>query len=360
MKILLVIPSLTAGGAERVLSDMANYWSYKGHNVSLITINPWINDFYKLNENVNRIPFKDSKPKSGIINKLFSNIKRIILLRKIIIINKPEVVLSFLDVTNITTIIAAKGLSVRVVVSERIDPSANPLLNIFWYNLRKILYKRADIVVAQTKSASNWLNENCNIKTYVIPNPIRKLKKFNFQRKNLIISIGRLDKQKGHDVLIRSFSYFEKKYPDWSLEVYGEGPEKQNLILLIKQLNLQSKVFLKGKTNDVEKVLSTAGIFVLASRFEGFPNALLEAMSLGCPVVSTNCKSGPSEIIKNNENGYLVNVDDELQMSDKISFLIENPNKREEIGNHAKSIKDLYSQDQIMAQWTDLILRNDN
>lgn len=357
MKILLVIPTLTSGGAERVISDMANYWSSKDYQVSLVTINPWINDFYNLNKDVNRIPFKYSKPKSGIINKFLSNIKLILILRKIIKGNKPDVVLSFLDVTNIITILASLGLKKKIVVSERINPETNPLLNSFWFFLRKLLYKRADLVVAQTKAASTWLDNNCSIRSKIIPNPVRKLKKHDVKRSNRIISIGRLDKQKGHDVLIKSFSKIEKNYSDWSVEIYGEGPEKHELNILIAKLNLQSKIFLKGETHDVEKVLSEAGIFVLASRFEGFPNVLLEAMSLGCPVISTNSKSGPSEIIINNENGYLVNVDDELEMADKISFLIENPNQCEKIGNNASKINHIYSQENIMNQWHNLMFK---
>jgi GalNAc-alpha-(1->4)-GalNAc-alpha-(1->3)-diNAcBac-PP-undecaprenol alpha-1,4-N-acetyl-D-galactosaminyltransferase len=358
MKILLVIPSLTSGGAERVISDMANYWAGKGFSVSLITLNPWLIDFYTLDKNVNRIIFDDSKPQNGIINKIHFNVSRIFHLRKVLKIHNPDVVLSFLDVTNITTILASLGLNNKVVVSERINPETNPVLNSFWFYLRKLLYKRADIVVAQTMSASTWLDKNCSICSHIIPNPVRKLKKYNVTRINRIISIGRLDKQKGHDVLIKSFSKIEKNYPDWSVDIYGEGPEKNELNILIAELNLQAKIFLKGETHDVENVLSEAGMFVLASRFEGFPNVLLEAMSLGCPVISTNCKSGPSEIITNNENGFLIDVDDELQLADKISFLIENPIQCTEIGNNASKINHIYSQENIMDQWDSLMFKN--
>lgn len=359
MKILLVISSLSSGGAERVMSDMANYWAIKGFSVSLVTLNAWVDDFYELNDNVNRISFKSARPGSGMVNKISFNIGRIFQLKKIIKENEPDIVLSFLDVTNITTIVATQGLKTKVVVSERIDPAINPLLNKFWFYLRRFLYKQADIVVAQTKSASAWLDQSCNVQSHVIPNPLRKLIKHDVDRENKIVSIGRLDNQKGHDVLIKSFSYVEKEYPEWTLEIYGKGPEKQSLNNLIADLNLQSKVSLKGVTHDVEKVLSKAGIFVLASRFEGFPNVLLEAMSLGCPVVSTNCKSGPSEIIKDGVNGYLVDVDDEQQLSKKIAFLIENPAKREILSASAESIKDEYSQEKIMKKWEVLFHLNE-
>lgn len=359
MKIILVISSLSSGGAERVMSDMANYWADKGFSVSLVTLNAWVDDFYSLKESVNRISFNSLRPSSGIFNKIRFNVGRILRLRKLIKENNPDVVLSFLDVTNINMILAAQGLKTKVVISERTDPAANPLLNKFWFFLRKFLYNRADIVVAQTKSASVWLDQNCYVQSHVIPNPLRKLIKHDVDRGNKIVSIGRLDRYKGHDVLIKSFSHIEQEYPEWTLEIYGEGIEKQSLNNLITDLNLQSKVFLKGVTHDIEKVLSEAGIFVLASRFEGFPNVLLEAMSLGCPVVSTNCKSGPAEIIKDGVNGYLVNVDDEQQLSKKIAFLIENPAKREILSASAESIKDEYSQEKIMKKWEVLFHLNE-
>lgn len=359
MKILLVISSLSSGGAERVMSDMADFLVEKGYSVSLVTLNPWVDDFYNLNEKINRIPFETFSTSGSLIGKIMFNMGRIFQLRALIKKNNPDVVLSFLDVTNVTTIIASSGLNVKVVVSERIDPEVNPLLNKFWFNLRRFLYKRADAVVAQTINASFWLNKNCKIKTHVIPNPVRKLVKRDIERGKTIVSIGRLDKQKGHDFLIKSFSEIEKKYSDWTLEIYGEGIEKQALNNLISSFNLSSKVFLRGVTHDIEDVLSKAGIFVLSSRFEGFPNVLLEAMSLECPVISTNCKSGPSEIIKNGVNGYLVDVDDKKQMAQAMALLIESRSKREKLSASSGLIRDEYSQEEIMKKWEVLFHSNE-
>lgn len=359
MKIFLVISSLSSGGAERVMSDMANYWAEKGYSVSLVTLNPWVDDFYNLNEKVSRIPFKSLRSSGGLIGKISFNIRRAFQLRELLKEINPDVVLSFMDVTNINTIIASSGLNIKVVVSERIDPEANALLNKFWFNLRRFLYKRADVVVAQTKNASVWLDQNCQIQSHVIPNPVRKLVKRDVERGKTIVSIGRLDKQKGHDFLIKSFSDIEKKHPNWTLEIYGEGAEKQSLNKLISDLNLSSKVYLKGVTHDVEDVLSKAGIFVLASRFEGFPNVLLEAMSLECPVISTNCKSGPSEIIKDGVNGYLVDVDDQNKMTKVMAFLIESRSEREKLSALSGLVRDEYGQDKIMKKWEALFHSND-
>lgn len=353
MKILLVISSLSSGGAERVMTDMANYWGKKGYSVSLVTLNSWVDDFYHLDKKVKRLKFSGIRPKAGFTNKIKFNFMRIIRLRRLIKKNDPDIILSFMDITNITTLASGLGLNKKIVVSERIDPGSNPLLNDFWNVMRKILYRKAYKVIAQTHSAAYWLDKNCNVKSVVIPNPIRPLIKQNVERKQVVVSIGRLDSQKGHDFLIRSFGIVAKNQADWFLDIYGDGPEKDNLEVLIKSLGLESKVCLRGLTNNVEKVLSEAGLFVLSSRYEGFPNVLLEAMSLGCPVVSTNCKSGPSDLIINKENGYLVNVDDVNEMSDVLTMLIDNDMERERIGKAALKTRDLYSQENIMGLWDD-------
>ncbi len=356
MKILLVISSLSSGGAERVMSDMANYWTEKGHAVALVTLNSWVDDFYKLNESVSRLNFDCLRPSSGLLNKVKFNVVRILRLRKLIKRTDPDVILSFMDITNVTTLISSLGLNKKVIVSERIDPGANPLLNDFWAFMRKVLYRKAFKVIAQTHSAAIWLNNNCNVKSVVIPNPIRPLVKQDVERRMVVVSIGRLDNQKGYDFLIRSFGEVVKNETDWILDIYGDGPEKKNLEGLIKSLRLESKVFLKGLTDNVEKVLSEAGLFVLSSRFEGFPNVLLEAMSLGCPVITTNCNSGPSDIVINKKNGYLINVDDIIEMSEVLSMLIDNDIERARIGRSALLANDMYSQAKIMKIWDDQLI----
>lgn len=356
MKLVLVIAALSSGGAERVLTDMANYWQKIGWDITLITIyGSEVEDFYELHTDIKRLRLNLGQPTIGILAKMMVNVKRIKALRDAIKQVKPDAVISFIDITNILTIIATRGLKLKVVVSERINPAVNYNISTGWRFLRYIFYRFAYRVVAQTNTTASWIVKYCNAKVVNIPNHIREMPVFDEERLNIVVSVGRLDKQKGHDVLVKAFSKTSATFPNWRLIICGDGVERVSLESLRDSLGLLNSVQFLGVVKDVETWFSRAGLIVQASRFEGFPNVLLEAMSMGAAVISTDCLSGPSDIIQNGENGRLVPVDDVDYLSKVMAELMGNAKLRCTLGQSAKSVRVKYSQAVVMCQWNTIL-----
>ncbi len=171
----------------------------------------------------------------------------------------------------------------------------------------------------------------------------------------MILSVGRLDEHKGHSDLIRAFAKVRQTYRDWRLVIVGDGSLRQNLEVLCGELNLRDSVDFAGVSSNVEAWMESAGIFVLSSRSEGFPNVLIEAMAMGAPVISADCLHGPSEIITDNKDGRLVPVGDFEQLASAISDLIDSPALREQLSSRARMVRIRYDQDKIMALWENIL-----
>lgn len=338
------------------MTDMANYWVSSGRDITLVTLSGnEIDDFYPLMPSVHRIKLGVQQPTSGVWEKLMANIKRVMTLRQVFRMEAPEAIISFLDVTNILTLMATRGMNVPVIVSERTDPSANPVLGKFWQILRRHLYRFADRVVAQTQAAANWIEVACKIKTTVIPNSLRVLPEIDVMRQPILLSIGRLDSYKGFDLVLKAFARVRSEFPDWKLVILGEGPERSMLENLRDQLDLQDVVQMPGTVSDPEGWMARAGVVVQASRFEGFPNALLEAMGMGAAVISCNCRSGPAEIISEGVNGRLVPVDDIETLAQVMTELMADQDLRERLGQAARLVRHKYAQQAVMNQWNTLL-----
>ncbi|OGT14849.1 MAG: hypothetical protein A3J49_10855 [Gallionellales bacterium RIFCSPHIGHO2_02_FULL_57_16] len=355
--ILLVTGSLEGGGAERVMSDMANYWANRGWQVTLAT---WsgskIQDFYFLSPNVRRVWLDVHSSKVSLFAKLRSNVSRIHKLRRLLLALRPDAVISFIDVSNVGTIFAAVGLGVRVVVSERIDPSLNFGVIRLVRALRRVSYSWADKVVAQTHDAARWIENRCRAKVVVIPNALRVLPEVACERMPLIIAVGRLTKQKGFDLLLKAFAEISSHFQNWRVAIIGEGPERPALIELRDQLNLTDRVEFTGQVRDVEAWMARAGLVVQPSRFEGFPNVVLESMGMGATVICADCPSGPSDLIEDGINGRLVPVEDVAALMQVMAELMSQPEVRERLGREASKVKQHYRQDLIMAQWEACLL----
>lgn len=358
MHIALTISSLNSGGAERVLSELANYWASQGHQVSLITLaDPISKPFYLLALQINLVQLNHTQSGSSLFIRLLNIISRISALRKTYQSLKPDVIISFVDIMNLTALIASKGYNIPVIVSERIDPHFYPL-PVLYVKIRPFIYKWANRVVVQTKNAGAYFSDTIPKKIEIIPNAVKQ-KKCNAQNSNItknIISIGRLDKQKDHKTLIYSFHKLLKNHPQINLTIYGEGPERSNLEQLIQDLHLEGKVFLPGLTQNVDAVLENADLFVFPSLYEGFPNALCEAMAAGLPVIASNC-SGNVDIIRDGIDGLLFPVGDEGTLVEKMHDLISDSKKRQILSKHAQEISQRYHTDHIFHLWNQLILK---
>ena len=357
-RILLVTGGLDCGGAQRVMAGMANYWAAKEWEIQLATwTGPEVPDFYALSANVSRIWLAVPLLSRSPLSTLRASVVRILKLRRLLRASRPDAVISFIDVSNIYTIIAAIGLNVRVVVSERTNPSVNYTVSRPWRVLRRICYSWASQVVAQTHDAAAWIEGRCRTRVAVIPNPLRALPQLGYNREPFIVSVGRLSQEKGFDVLLRAFARIRHQFPDWCLYIVGEGPERRSLEALCADLELGECVHFLGQLQDVEEWLARSGLMVHASRREGFPNAVLEAMGMGAAVICADCPSGPSELIQDGVNGRLVPVGDVEALAGVMSELMAQPGVREALGREAIRVRDQYAPSIIMAKWEGCVVR---
>lgn len=355
MKVMLVISALGSGGAERVMSDMANYWASCGITVQLVTFSSAdVKDFFPLDSRVRRLHLSRRRTTRGPLDKIKFNISRLSLLRQVVQQERPDAVLSFMDSTNVLTILACTGLNIPVVVSVRNDPVKRQL-PFAWHYARRWIYRHAQHVVAQSSAVADWLRKECRANVTVIPNPLRQLPAIAHERERLILAVGRLIPEKGHDVLLQAFSNLAHDYPDWNLAILGDGPLRQQLSEQRATLGLEGRVEMPGNVGNVEEWLARASIFVQSSRSEGFPNALLEAIGMGTAAISTDCAHGPSELIESGRNGLLVPVDDVPAMAAAIGKLICNESLRISYGKAAKFTSTQFSQRSVMSMWECLL-----
>lgn len=355
MNLALIISFLTSGGAERASSELANHWVSENHQVTIITFaSPDSKPFYHLDRNINLIQLDQGSTKTFLIIRLANILKRLFCLRKTLKTLKPNIVISFMDTTNMTTLLASLGLKTPVIVSERTDPNHHYLPS-FYQKLRVFIYKKAAAVTVQTKAAADFFKNLKNI--CIIPNAISKpdvAKQMNSSSIQHIVSVGRLCPFKNFDTLIRAFANLIKHYPDLKLTIYGEGAERTNLENLIKKLNLQDKVYLPGAIENINEALVAADLFVFPSQYEGFPNALCEAMACGLPVIASNC-SGNIDVVRDGIDGLLFPVGDITALTNIALALIKNPEQRQSLSENAKTICERFSTDRIYGLWDQII-----
>ncbi len=337
MKILLVIPTLKQGGAERVMSVLSNNWSKKGYEVHLILLKEENEIFYNISKEVYIHYLINNDNSFKKLEKFFLFYR----MRKIILKIQPDSVLSFLTQYNILTIIATIRTNIPVFVSDRNNLKRKiPILYEFF---RRYTYKYANGIIAQTELAKEILAKktgNKNIK--VIKNPLDFPFSFKNKKEKIILNMGRLVEEKGHKYLIESFSKIENN--EWKLVILGEGELRTKIESQIKLLKLEKRVVLMGSVKDIGKWLSKSSIFAFTSISEGFPNSLVEAMSYGLPCVAFDCDAGPRDIIIHKINGFLIDLMDVDSFSEKLNELMNDELLREKISIEAKKImKDLNS-----------------
>ena len=351
-RIVLVIGGLQAGGAERQLADLANYWATHDCAVTLATwTGPENADFYDLAPGIRRIHLEGGPPASSALGRVRRLGAQVRALRRLLRTSSPDAVLSFIDVSNVLTIVAALGLGLRVGVSERTSPAVNRNVTGVWRLLRKGFYRCASIVIAQTRDAASWLDRTCAVRAVVIPNALRNLPVIRQPRETLIIAVGRLSHEKGFDLLLRAFHRLQHEFPDWRVAILGEGPDRQRLSELCDELGLASRVSVAGEVRDVEAWMARAGLLVHPSRREGFPNAVLEAMGMGVAVICADCHSGPADLIQDGVNGRLVPVDDLQALTEAMRQLMASPDLRDRLGREATQVREGYAQPRILGLW---------
>ncbi len=362
MRLTLVIHSLGCGGAERVMSVMANHWAARNREVTLITFDDGSQaPFYTLDRRVRRVALGLAGASRGLAAAIGANFKRMSVLRRALVESRPDAVISFLSRTNVVTLLATAGMSAPVIVSERIDPAAESQ-GLAWDSLRRLTYPHADKVVAQSERALAFFPQRVRERGLVVPNmvaapPLEEddTADFEMPARPLLASIGRLTRQKGFDVLLDSFARIKDRHPQWKLLILGEGEDRAQLEALCQRLGLKQSVLMPGRVKNPTSLLRRADIFVMSSRWEGFPNALCEAMACGLPVVSTDCPSGPREIIRHGIDGLLVPAEDPAAMARALDRLMSSANERIGLAARAADVVERFSVERVMKMWDEAI-----
>lgn len=315
-KICLVLPSLNVGGMERVMTELAEYFTVKKGIETHLIVMTRSEHFYSANTNV------ILHQPSFIFNikyRTYYNLKTILFLRRTVNRLKPNAILSFGETYNSFVLLATLWLGSKVFVSDRSKPDKS------WGNfheaLRKILYPRSFGIVAQTQFSKTFVHSitgHQNIR--VIPNPIRSFPVQVTKKEKIILSVGRLISTKRIDILLDVFSKLDNR--EWQLWIVGDGPRRETLEQLVKELKISDRVKFWGSQKELKQFYSVASVFAFTSVSEGFPNVLLEAMSAGLACISFNCVAGPSDIIEDGVNGLLIPELDAKEYQIKLQQLV--------------------------------------
>ena len=350
MRLLGVIPTLKCGGAERVMATMLDYWCQRGIESHLVLLTDDA-PFYDVNPQikVHHVNIFGGEAKAG---KAIRSVTGALQLRRLIIDIDPCVAITFLMPYSLYALATMSGTSVKTIVSDRNNPTRR--LGLATTLLRRILFPRANAVVAQTSKAQCFYQEMGCKYVAKIPNPIRLPPATTYSRDTrTILCVGRLEPQKGHRYLIDAFALADCQ--NWSLVIAGEGTQKESLKKQIRVLQIEQRVHLIGQTEAIDNYYQSASIFVLPSLREGFPNVLCEAMSFGLAVVAFDCDTGPAEIIDHEINGLLVRPGSTTDLANQITALANNARLRKSLGKNARKTAQRYQADRIMGHWDSLI-----
>ena len=387
MQICFVTSTLTSGGSERVMSLLANQLAKRGHKVEIVNLNQHI-VFYPIDEHI-KLSFAEDEIGGSIL-------KKILWLRKHVKVEKPDVVVPFMEAVYCVTLLALIGLKVPVISSERIDPRYSPhLRNI----LRRIFLPLTTHLVVQTEDIKAFYPKFIQKKSSIIYNPISETV-FHLQeepKQDVIINVGKLDEQKNQQLLIRAFARIADEFPEWKLVIYGEGPERRALEKLIASLNendsylntkvteelmvngeglmvngdwlmvngerlmvnddrlkISSRILLPGRSEKVIEEMNRAKVFAFSSDYEGMSNAIMEAVCVGLPIVTTNV-SGAAELVKDGEGGFVVPIRDEKKLAETLHKLLSDEELREKMAKHNKATAPQFKLDRIVDQWENLL-----
>ncbi len=377
MRIACVIHSLAGGGAERLMAGLVNRLVCE-YPVTLITLDQSENDRYPVSPQVQRICLGAMKYSPTPIHGLWNNLQRLRELKRAVLNADPDVVLSFCDKTNVLTLAALRGLSrhrhdadrhdadrhgsgsekrstvspnsLPIVISEHTDPRQQHL-GFPWEWLRRRFYPLSTSSIVLTSQVLDVVQSWTGNYPAIIPPAIDlPADLHSFSRVTAsehptkrILALGRLSKEKGFDRAIEAFAQIARESPDWNLTIAGDGAEKDRLVNLTADFGISDRVEFVGWVNGITPFLRTGDIFVLPSHYEGFPVALLEAMSHGLACVAFDCPCGPSDIIVHELNGLLVPRDDVPALAKSLAHLIASPQLRSSFGDEATKIAATYS-----------------
>ncbi len=345
--IVILIGTFYRGGAERVCSIISNYLVSKGWKVSIVLILGGPLE-YSL----------DSRIDVYRIGRDKSHLKKIQMLRKYYKDVKPDIILSFMAQESIIGYFALMGLPYPFITTERNDPQGSKRPFII-QRLYEFVMKKSYLNILQTKRVQKYYEGKGIHNSVIIRNPIDIQINTTYENKTRIISVGRLEKAKNHQMLINVFSKINSKYPKTVLDIYGNGSLEKELNNQIYQLGLSNCAYVHKATDEIKTKMADSFLFVLASNYEGLSNALMEALAIGVPCISTD-SCGSNELIDDGVNGIIVPIGDEEELFNAIERMIENPELAKSMGMKAKKVGDAYSVDKICSQWEKVLDSKNN
>ncbi|WP_407426270.1 glycosyltransferase [Arcticibacter sp.] len=359
-KVFLAINSLQGGGAERVIVNLGNHFHKQGLEVVVVCLNA-AEQAYSLDSNIKLITLLRRNSRTDILARIWFAAVTFVKFVYFLIKERPRCVISFTTSVNIWTGISCILCRVPYVVSERTTPDHTVnTFGLFTSFISYVAYSRALAIVVPSGGMIGSFKKNRmfrKLNNYkIINNPINQFGHATTDRvydRKFILSVGRLDYVKGFDVLIDVYSKMDLK--DVDLIISGEGSEREKLLKQIHDLKMEDHIKLVGFKSNLQDYYTQAELFVLSSRNEGYPNALIEAMSLGCPCVSVDCQYGPSEIIKNNWNGLLIENNNPELLSTSILKILQDTSLRTRLSQNCRSINIANSPERISSSWKTLI-----
>ncbi|WP_424940519.1 glycosyltransferase family 4 protein [Aliiroseovarius sp. S253] len=354
MRVLFIQGGFGTGGAEKVIAMIANHRVAQGDEVEVAAMRaPKDGTYYNYSPDVRLTVLEPDVDMSAPANQM----RRLRQVRRLIRDRKPDVVVSFLTKINVLTLVAGMGRRVPIVISERNNPGVQNNHPV-WKKAAMLLGPRASAIVTLTERGRDQLPSKLHRRAHVIPNPCTPMNGSRNQKKSRatdLVAVGRLDWQKGFDLLMQSLAKLRETHPDINLTIFGEGPERPSLERLRSELELDGVVSMPGTTQKHGAWLGEGDIVVVTSRYEGFCNVVAEATLSGVPIVSFDCEFGPREMIQHEVNGLLVQTGNVEELTESLRRLIENAELRQGMAQAANLNKDYLDPDRILGDWDRVI-----
>ncbi|MEZ4508377.1 MAG: glycosyltransferase [Eubacteriales bacterium] len=347
-KLMIVTHKMSGGGCERVIAQLLGCFARDGIECKLVT-ECGVPSFYDLPESVEQIylTFDKNLPASRIPRAYRK-------LRKLVKQEQPDLVLAMPEKVNVWTVLFLLGTGVPVVVSERNDPHRHPE-NKLKRALRRIVYPFAKGFVFQTKEAAAYFPKSIRERGVVLDNPLdvnRIPARHTGERRRVVVAAGRLHEQKNFELLIRAFARFYKTHHEYSLVIYGEGPERERLVKTANRLGIAGAVELPGQSKTLLQDIADCSMFVLSSDYEGMPNVLIEAMASGLSCIATDCPiGGVRALMTDGVDGLMVPVGKERSLTDAMARLADDTELAERLGRNAMNIRTRLDETRVAAEW---------
>jgi glycosyltransferase involved in cell wall biosynthesis len=365
MRLLIFISSMGSGGAERVSANLANYWVAKGWEITIVTLTQQSLDFYELHPAIKRMALELAGDSGNVLAGLWQNIRRVIALRRVLRQIQPDIALGMMVEANVLLALAAWNLTtLRTIGAVRIHPPQAPL-GYIWETLHCHTYGLLNAVTVVASEGKDWIKTHTNAQrvtviqnavTWPLPGQEPRISPGALcqSERQLLLAVGRLSAQKGFDWLIEAFSNLADKHLDWDLVILGEGSLRIRLEGQVRESGLEHRIFLPGRAGNMADWYQSADLYVMSSRYEGFPMTLVEAMAHGLAAVSFDCDTGPRDIIHHELDGLLVPQGNVAELTAALDRLMSDVLMRQSFAERAVEVRERFSMERIAGMWEEL------